>query len=45
MDEAEEDPETLTTEVLLMRVHQAWMAKSTWQMWLPHDTRLAVAKK
>ena len=46
MDEEEEEwNERLSTEVLVLRVHQAWVPKSTWKLWAPAATRVEVAKR
>jgi hypothetical protein len=44
-EEDGEEAETLSTEVIILRVHQAWVPKPVWQMWAPPDDRIAVAKK
>ena len=43
--EAEEWEEELSTEVMVLRVHQAWCSKETWAMWAPTATRMTVARK
>jgi hypothetical protein len=35
----------LTTEVLALRVHQAWCPKRVWEMWKSPDTRATVGEK
>lgn len=44
-EEAEEWEEHLSTEVLSIRVHQAWVPKTIWAMWAPTDSRLEVARR
>ena len=43
--EEEEWEEELSTEVMVLRVHQAWCSKETWAMWAPTATRMTVARK
>ena len=44
-DEEEEWEETLSTEVFVLRIHQEWCSKKTWQMWAPNETRMEVATR
>ena len=44
-DEEEEWEETLSTEVFVLRIHQEWCSKKTWQMWAPTETRQEVATR
>ena len=43
-EEDETWEEELSTEVLVLRVHQAWVSKATWAMWKPNADRLEVAR-
>ena len=43
--EEEEWEEQLSTEVMVLRVHQAWCSKDTWTTWAPNATRMTVARK
>ena len=43
--EEEEWEEELSTEGMVLRVHQAWCSKETWAMWAPTATRMTVARK
>ena len=43
--EEEEWEEELSTEVMVLRVHQAWCSKETWAMWAPTATRMTVARR
>ena len=36
--------EELSTELLVIRVHQAWVPKGVWAMWAPADFRIAVTR-
>ena len=44
-DEEEEWEEKLSTEVLVLRIHQEWCSKKTWEMWAPTETRKEVATR
>ena len=43
-EEEEEWDEELSTEVLVLRIHQAWVSKETWAMWKPNADREEVAR-